>query len=67
VEGAGEVAATGPGVDPSLMGQRVAFWAMPPAVSGTYATARRHLIEWLEAGELELSILAALSACRSHY
>lgn len=36
-EGAGEVVAAGPGADPALVGQRVAFWAMPPAVSGTYA------------------------------
>lgn len=36
-EGAGEVVAAGPGVEPALVGQRVAFWAMPPAVSGTYA------------------------------
>ena len=36
-EGAGEVVATGPDVDAALTGQRVAFWAMPPAVSGTYA------------------------------
>lgn len=36
-EGAGEVAAAGPGTDPSLIGQRVAFWAKPPATSGTYA------------------------------
>jgi NADPH2:quinone reductase len=36
-EGAGVVAGVGPGVDPGLAGERVAFWAMPPAVSGTYA------------------------------
>lgn len=36
-EGAGVVARVGPGVDPSIVGERVAFWAMPPAVSGTYA------------------------------
>ncbi len=36
-EGAGVVARVGPGVDPSIVGGRVAFWAMPPAVSGTYA------------------------------
>ncbi len=36
-EGAGVVARAGPGVDPSIVGARVAFWAMPPAVSGTYA------------------------------
>src|SRR5687768_5112030 len=36
-EGAGAVEAVGQAVDPSLVGRRVAFWAMPPAVSGTYA------------------------------
>jgi NADPH2:quinone reductase len=36
-EGAGEVVATGPGVDAGLLGRRAAFWAMPPAVSGSYA------------------------------
>ena len=36
-EGAGQVVAVGPDTDPDLVGQRVAFWAMPPAVSGTYA------------------------------
>lgn len=38
-EGAGVVEAVGPGGDPGLVGERVAFWAMPPAVSGTYAEA----------------------------
>jgi NADPH:quinone reductase len=37
LEGAGEVVAAGPGVDLALVGQCVAFFAMPPAVSGTYA------------------------------
>lgn len=37
LEGAGEVVAAGSDVDPALVGQRVAFFAMPPAVSGTYA------------------------------
>jgi NADPH2:quinone reductase len=36
-EGAGVVERVGEGVDPALVGRRVAFWAMPPAVSGTYA------------------------------
>ncbi|HSG41312.1 MAG TPA: quinone oxidoreductase [Thermoanaerobaculia bacterium] len=36
-EGAGVVEAVGEGVDPALRGERVSFWAMPPAVSGTYA------------------------------
>ncbi len=36
-EGAGEVVAAGPGADPDLVDQRVAFWAKPPAASGTYA------------------------------
>lgn len=36
-EGAGVVAAVGDAVDQSLLGRRVAFWAPPPAVSGTYA------------------------------
>jgi NADPH2:quinone reductase len=36
-EGAGVVEAVGEGADPALRGQRVSFWAMPPAVSGTYA------------------------------
>jgi NADPH2:quinone reductase len=36
-EGAGRVVAVGPDTDPNLIGRRVAFWAMPPAVSGTYA------------------------------
>jgi NADPH2:quinone reductase len=36
-EGAGEVVAVGAGADPGLVGRRVAFWAMPPAASGTYA------------------------------
>ena len=36
-EGAGRVVAVGPGVDSNLIDRRVAFWAMPPAVSGTYA------------------------------
>ena len=31
-EGAGVVEAAGEGVDPALRGQRVSFWAMPPAV-----------------------------------
>lgn len=37
VEGSGRVVAVGPGVEPALLDRRVAFWAMPPAVSGTYA------------------------------
>jgi NADPH2:quinone reductase len=36
-EGAGRVVAVGPDVEPALLDRRVAFWAMPPAVSGTYA------------------------------
>lgn len=36
-EGAGVVEAAGEGVDPALLGERVAFWALPPAVSGCYA------------------------------
>jgi NADPH:quinone reductase len=36
-EGAGVVEAVGEGVDFTLRGERVAFWDMPPAVSGTYA------------------------------
>jgi NADPH2:quinone reductase len=36
-EGAGRVVAVGLGVEPALLDRRVAFWAMPPAVSGTYA------------------------------
>jgi NADPH2:quinone reductase len=36
-EGSGVVEEVGEGADPALRGQRVAFWAMPPAVSGTYA------------------------------
>ena len=36
-EGAGRVVAVGPGTDPNLIDRRVAFWALPPAVSGTYA------------------------------
>lgn len=36
-EGAGVVEDVGEGADPALRGERVAFWAMPPAVSGTYA------------------------------
>lgn len=36
-EGAGFVEEVAPGVDPGLIGERVAFWAMPPAVSGSYA------------------------------
>jgi len=36
-EGAGRVVAVGPGVESTLLDRRVAFWAMPPAVSGTYA------------------------------
>ena len=36
-EGAGVVEAVGEGADPALCGQRVSFWAMPPAVSGAYA------------------------------
>lgn len=36
-EGAGEVVATGPGAAPGLAGRRVAFFAMAPATSGTYA------------------------------
>ncbi|HEV7507643.1 MAG TPA: quinone oxidoreductase [Thermoanaerobaculia bacterium] len=36
-EGAGQVVAVGSDTDPNLVGRRVAFWAMPPAVSGTYA------------------------------
>jgi hypothetical protein len=31
------VVAVGPGTDPDLIDRRVTFWAMPPAVSGTYA------------------------------
>jgi NADPH2:quinone reductase len=37
LEGAGRVVAVGPETDPHWIDQRVAFWAMPPAVSGTYA------------------------------
>lgn len=36
-EGAGIVEAVGAAVDPGWIGERVAFWAMPPAVSGSYA------------------------------
>jgi NADPH:quinone reductase len=36
-EGAGVVEEIGDGADPGLRGRRVAFWAMPPAVSGAYA------------------------------
>ncbi len=36
-EGAGVVEALGPGADVSWRNRRVAFWAMPPAVTGTYA------------------------------
>ncbi len=36
-EGAGVVEAVGTAVNPGWIGERVAFWAMPPAVSGTYA------------------------------
>ena len=36
-EGAGVVEEVAPGVDPGWIGERVAFWAMPPAVSGSYA------------------------------
>lgn len=36
-EGAGIVEAAGAGVEPGWIGERVAFWAMPPAVSGSYA------------------------------
>ncbi len=36
-EGAGRVVAVGPDGEPALLERRVAFWAMPPAVSGTYA------------------------------
>ena len=36
-EGAGSVVAVGRDVDSNLIGRRVAFWAMPPVVSGTYA------------------------------
>ncbi|HVR95656.1 MAG TPA: quinone oxidoreductase [Thermoanaerobaculia bacterium] len=36
-EGAGVVEAVGSGVDPAWIGERVAFWAMPPAVTGAYA------------------------------
>jgi NADPH2:quinone reductase len=36
-EGAGVVETVGEGVDPAWAGERVAFWAMPPAVTGAYA------------------------------
>lgn len=36
-EGAGVVEEIGEGADPALRGERVAFWALPPAVTGTYA------------------------------
>ena len=36
-EGAGVVEEVGGGVGPGWIGERVAFWAMPPAVSGAYA------------------------------
>jgi NADPH:quinone reductase len=36
-EGAGKVVAVGSETDPALLDRRVSFWAMPPAVSGTYA------------------------------
>lgn len=36
-EAAGVVAETAPGVDPAWRGRRVAFYAAPPATSGTYA------------------------------
>lgn len=36
-EGAGVVVETGAGVDPAWRGRRVALYALPPAVSGTYA------------------------------
>ena len=36
-EGAGRIEAVGQDVAPALLDRRVAFWAMPPAVSGTYA------------------------------
>jgi NADPH2:quinone reductase len=36
-EGAGRIEAVGQDVAPALLDRGVAFWAMPPAVSGTYA------------------------------
>lgn len=36
-EGAGVIEEVGTAVDPEWIGERVAFWAMPPAVSGSYA------------------------------
>jgi NADPH2:quinone reductase len=36
-EGAGVVEEAGTSIDPGWIGERVAFWAMPPAVSGSYA------------------------------
>lgn len=36
-EGAGEVVEAGSGADSGLVNRRVAFWAKPPATSGTYA------------------------------
>lgn len=61
-EGAGVVWRAGPGVDASMIGQRVAFWAMPPAVSGTYAefaVAPAASLFWLES-QLTFEQAAAL-------
>jgi NADPH2:quinone reductase len=49
-EGAGTIEAVGEGGDADLVGARVAFWAPPSGVSGTYAewaTVSLHYLFWL--------------------
>ena len=46
-EGAGVVVETGAGVDPGWRGRRVALYARPPAVSGTYAELATSPVEAL--------------------
>ncbi len=46
-EGAGLVVSVGPHVDPAWQGRRVAFWALEPATSGSYAELCRAPVDSL--------------------
>ncbi len=61
-EGAGTVAAIGAGVDPQWLGRRVAFWALEPATSGSYAELCRAPLDGLLPlpDTLDFTIAAAL-------
>ena len=59
LEGAGEVVAAGPGVEPARVGQRVAFFAMPPAVSTVVSFRVQRLRNVYRSGSRMLSLWPA--------